>query len=141
MRTVLAFLFIFSIVLACKNKDDKSNPTTDNTFNSTSDISLALSKSDTYVAAAIETCDCMQPMFEIMQQMDNLKQDEDSKVMQEYEAKLAQIRPQIAACSEAIQQKYGKMESPKARKKIMEALKKYCPSSFEILSRTVSTKY
>ena len=141
MRTVLAFLFIFSIVSACKNKDDKSNPTTDNTFNPSSDISLALSTSDTYVAAAIETCDCMQPMFEIMQQMDNLKQDEDSKVMQEYEAKLAQIRPQIAACSEAIQQKYGKMESPKARKKIMEALKKYCPSAFEILNKAVSTKY
>ena len=141
MRTAFAFLFIFSIVLACKNKDDKSRPTTDNTFNSTSDISLALSKSDTYVAAAIETCDCMQPMFEIMQQMDNLKQDEDSKAMQEYEAKLAQIRPQIAACSEAIQKKYGKMESPKAHKKIMEALKKYCPSSFEILNKAVSTKY
>lgn len=141
MRTVLAFLFIFSIVLACKNKDDKSNPTTDNTFSPSSDISLALSKSDTYVAAAIETCDCMQPMFEIMQQMDNLKQDEDSKVMQEYEVKLAQIRPQIAACSEVIKNKYGKMESPKAHKKIMEALKKYCPSSFEILNKAVFTKY
>ncbi len=140
MRTVLAFLFIFSIVLACKNKDDKSIPTTDNTFNASSDISLALSQSDPYVAAAIETCDCMQPMFEIMQQMDNLKQNENSKAMQEYEAKLTQIRPQIAACSEAIQQKYGKMESPKAHKKIMEALKKYCPSSFEILNKTVSTK-
>ena len=79
-------------------------------------------------------------MFEIMQQMDNLKQDEDSKVMQEYAAKLVQIRPQIAACSEAIQNKYGKMESPQAHKKIMEALKKYCPSSFEILRKTVSTK-
>ena len=141
MRTVLAFLFIFSIVLACKNKNDQSNPTTDNTFNPSSDISLALSKSDTYVAAAIETCDCMQPMFEIVQNMDHLPQNEDSKSMQEHEAKLAQIRPQIEACSEAIQKKYGKMESPKAHKKIMEALKKYCPSAFEILNKTVFTKY
>lgn len=141
MRTVLTFLFIFSIVLACKNKNDQSNPPTDNTFNPSSDISLALSKSDTYVAAAIETCDCMQPMFEIVQNMDYLPQNEDSKSMQEHEAKLAQIRPQIAACSEAIQQKYGKMESPKAHKKIMEALKIHCPSAFEILNKAVSTKY
>ncbi len=141
MRTVCYFLFIFSIVLACKNKDDQSHPTTDNTFNPSSDISLALSKSDPYVAAAIETCDCMQPMFEIVQNMDYLPQNEDSKSIQEYEAKLARIRPQIAACSEAIQQKYGKMESPKAHKKIMEALKKHCPSAFEILNKAVSTKY
>ena len=141
MRSAFYFYFFFTVIIGCKNKDDKSHPTSDNTFNPPSDISLALSKTDTYVAAAIETCDCMQPMFEIMQQMDNLKQDEDSKAMQEYEAKLAQIRPQIAACSEAIQQKYGKMESPKALKKIIEALKKYCPSSFEILNKTVYTKY
>jgi hypothetical protein len=135
------FIFFFSITTfsfsACKNTE---NPPEGIKPQFASEQSLALSNTDIYVAASIETCDCMQPMFELVASINDSEQKQLSKSLINQEARLEAIRPQIEACGEAIRKKYGEMKSAREQAKILEALKKYCPESFEILNKGILVK-
>jgi hypothetical protein len=136
---VVAFFSISTIVSfsACNNSE---NPPEGIRPQFASEQSLALSNTDTYVAASIETCDCMQPMFDLVASINDAENKKFSKSLLNQEARLEEIRPQIEACGEAIRKKYGEMKSAHEQAKILEALKKYCPESLEILNKGILVK-
>lgn len=135
---VIFFSIIASLIFtACKNADNAQEGVKPQFV---SEQSLALSNTDIYVAASIETCDCMQPMFELVASINDSEQKQLSKSLINQEARLEAIRPQIEACGEAIRKKYGEMKSAREQAKILEALKKYCPESFEILNKGILVK-
>ena len=135
---VIIFSIITSLIFtACKNTD---NPPEGVKPQFASEQSLALSNTDIYVAASIETCDCMQPMFDLVASINDAEQKQFSKSLLSQEARLNEIRPQIEACGEAIRKKYGEMKSAREQAEILEALKKYCPESFEILNKGILVK-
>ena len=132
------FSIIASLIFtACKNADNASEGVKPQFV---SDQSLALSNTDIYVAASIETCDCMQPMFDLVASINDAEQKQFSKSLLSQEARLEEIRPQIQACGEAIRKKYGEMKSAREQAKILEALKKYCPESLVILNKGILVK-
>lgn len=117
---------------------------------STSDKKQKLSQTDTklsssvildaYDSIAIDICNCLQPMIDIVEESEMSKSDDDEKALIMQQNKIAKVRPQVESCTQNIKIRYEKIESPESNKKIMEALKKQCPSSYEIINKNTAIK-
>ena len=128
-------------VSGCEDDEHKKSSDQGKMSSRPIDTSIPQNNTDTYIAAAIETCECMQPMLDLIKNAETSKQNEDDEAMLEQESKIAKIRPQVIGCAEVIRKKYGSMESPKEQKKMLDALRKYCPDSYDILNKTISLKF
>ncbi len=142
LNWLVPFLIIVSTgISGCENDENRKSSHQEKMSSPKIDTSIPQNNTDAYMAAAIETCECMQPMFEIIKSAESRKHKEDDQAMVEQEAKIAYVRPQVVACAEAIRKKYGSMESPQDQKKMLDALGKYCPDSYDILNKTISLKF
>jgi hypothetical protein len=93
---------------------------------------------DIYAQAAVETCNCLHPMFEKAEQTDSLMKDNQWTKVKQISEEVDKLRPLVEVCSLEIRRKYGTMESPRDQKKMLEALTEYCPESAALLRKTLT---
>ncbi len=133
---------IFGLALSCNNLEKQSNNDTSTELNMSS-LSTTLSKSSTskttvsndiYTKAAIETCNCIQPMIEktkLLKIFELKKQTvEKKKIANEMDV----MQPEIQKCSDEIRLKYGKMNKSFDEKRIMDAIIRQCPDASTLFS-------
>ena len=89
---------------------------------------------DIYTQAAIETCNCIQPLLEKAKQLNEFESSKEYRGMKKMASEMDEIQPQIQRCSEAIQNKYSKRNMTIDEKKILKALKTQCPDIATIFS-------
>ena len=133
MKQNLSLLVVFILFSACKNNNDSQNAINTAQSDTLADYSLALSNVDTYVKAALETCDCMQPMIDKVNEIKNLSENNSNKAIIQKEKELIEIRSKVDICSAEIRNKYGAMTSANEKKRLLAALKKYCPDSYKMI--------
>ncbi len=138
---ILILIITTTFVSGCTNEETKESTTLNNIPMQETNTPLSDNNADVYTAAAVETCECMRPMFDLIKNAETGKQKEDDEAILEQEAKIAKVRPQVIGCAEIIRKKYGSMESPQDQRKILDALEKHCPDSYNILNKTISLKF
>jgi hypothetical protein len=133
-------IIVLSIFFTSCSNDSKVDSLKSSTqIDTTSHQSSDLKKADIFVDAAIETCDCMQPMIEKVKKIDFLIKDYKREAAEKEEEELSKIKVKVELCSNEIREKYGSMSTPSQQKLMLQALKEYCPDSYEILNKGIST--
>ena len=133
----LALLISFT---SCQNDSKKEVPKLSARIDSTINLSLDLKKADIFVDAAIETCECMKPMIDKVKKIDFLEKENNREATEKDDEELSKIKVEVELCSNEIRKKYGSMSSPNQQKLMLQALKEYCPDSYEILNKCISNK-
>ena len=145
MNTPLKSLWLFAIstlVLSCNGTDQSSNnDIQDEKKRAASMTTTSMDKApkmptskDIYTQAAIETCNCIQPLLEKAKQLNEFESSKEYRGMKKMASEMDEIQPQIQRCSEAIQNKYSKRNMTIDEKKILKALKTQCPDIATIFS-------
>ena len=109
-----------------QNKSQKTNPI--------ENVHPSNSKTDVYTQAAIETCNCIQPMVEKAKHLKELETNKQTAGMKKVASEMAQIQPQVQKCSDAIRKKYSKINNAIDEKRILNALASECPDMATLFS-------
>jgi hypothetical protein len=133
----LAILVSFT---SCQNDSKKERLKSSISTDSTTNQSSKFKKADIFVDAAIETCDCMHPMIDKVKKIDFLENESKREFSEKDDEELSKIRAEVELCSNEIRKKYGSMSTPSQQKLMLQALKEYCPDSYEILNKGISNK-
>ena len=137
--TLIITLTLFIAFTSCQNDSKKEASKSSVSIDSTTNHPFILTKSDIFVDAAIETCDCMQPMIDKVKRIDFLEKEYKRDAAEKEEEELSKIKTKVETCSNEIRKKYGSMSTPSQQKLMLQALKEYCPDSYEVLNKGVST--
>lgn len=134
------FLLILSISLtSCVSNNTSKLSDNDNTFSSNSQKPPP-ALTNIYDSIAIDICDCLQPMIDIIEASEISNRKNDEQAMIEQQNKITQVRPRVESCTKDIKSRYEKIESPETNKRIMAGLKQHCPISYEIINKTMAIK-
>ncbi len=102
-----------------------------------------LTINDPYAQLALETCDCMNPMIDKVNEAEALRQihTATSEKLQKSYQEIEDIRPQIEECNIIVKKRYVPIlgENPNTQL-FLEALKNYCPSTYAVISKGISMK-
>jgi hypothetical protein len=141
----MKFTFIIILTLlvsftSCQN-DSKKNEVLKSSvsLDSTTNQPFVLTKSDIFVDAAIETCECMQPMIDKVKRIEFLEKEYKRDAAEKEEEELSKVKAEVELCSNEIRKKYGSMSTPSQQKLMLQALKEHCPDSYEVLNKGVLT--
>jgi hypothetical protein len=137
-NTPLWLIAMLYFVFSCKNTE-KSPATAVNTLRIKDSIQQNLSHlnnlpTDIYIQAAIETCNCMQPMVEKAKKLKELEATKQFTGMKKMAKEMDDIRPQTQKCSDEIRKKYVKINGLEDEKHIRNALEKQCPDLANMFS-------
>lgn len=136
----VGLLTLFCLVLGCQDAFKPSNLDTtpeQNKSTKTNPIEKqphSASKTDIYTQAAIETCNCIQPMVEKAKHLKELEKNKQTTDMKKVASEMAQIQPQVQKCSDAIRMKYNKINTAIDEKRILNAFASECPDMATLFS-------
>ncbi len=153
MKNKINYIWLFALlclVWRCKNGQQLSNDVTQGlqiapqTVEPLSkDTSFKEGKStDLYTQAALETCNCMQPMADKATLLKKLEENNQTTDMKIVANEMAQLEPQIQKCSDEIHRKYGQIQSH-SEIRVLNALDEQCPNVkilFSYLEKVSKTK-
>ena len=100
-----------------------------------------ISPADIYAQAAIETCNCIQPMLEKAKHLKELEINKQTTDMKTVVREMSQIQPQVQKCSDEIREKYYKINKVIDEKRIKNALLAECPDMATLFSSLSKVKY
>ncbi len=131
-KNAVWLIAILSFVLSCKNSEKTAepniNPTTSKQVSTQQNPTPPKSApNDIYSIAAIETCNCMEPMLQKAKQLKELEANKQFTEMKKVTSQMDTIRPQIQKCSDEIRKKYVKISGTEGVKRIKAALLIQCP--------------
>jgi hypothetical protein len=143
-------LALLWLVWRCKNGEQLSTDVTQALQTSpqtvepiSKDTSLKKDEpTDIYTQAALETCQCMQPMADKATLLKELEENNQTTDMKIVANEMAQLEPQIQKCSDEIHRKYGKIQSH-SEVHVLNALDEQCPNVkilFSYLEKVSKTK-
>jgi hypothetical protein len=98
---------------------------------------------DPYAQFALETCDCMSPMIDKVNEAESLRQihTATSEKLQKSYQDIEDIRPQIDECNTIVKSRFAQILGKNLNTKLfLEALKNYCPSTYAVISKGISMK-
>ena len=146
---LLGFLTIFGLVLSCNDLDKSANNDTtaeQNTPKSTNSMSIngsqktSASNNNIYMKAAIETCNCIQPMIEKAKHLKEFELNKQTAEKKKTAIEMEVMQPEIQKCSDEIRLKYSKINKSIDGKRMMEAVLRQCPDASTLFSDLVYTK-
>lgn len=127
-----SFLYFLALLLLISCK---SNLHEYDSKNISSNSSASVSQdSNVYNQAAIEICQCMHPMVEKAQGMEQMLKTNSKVLREREEQEFRKIQAQVKNCSAALRKKYSTME----QNLMLQALKKYCYESYVIINKGVN---
>lgn len=141
MKSIFVIILILLIsFISCQNDSKKETVKSSIGVDSSTNQLSDLKKSDIFVDAAIEICNCMQPMIEKVKKIDFLEKEKNGEASEREREELFKIKAEVELCSNEIRKKYGSMSTSSQQKLMLQALKEYCPDSYEILNKGISNK-
>ena len=140
--TAVWFIAMLCLVLGCENSE-KSAKTETVTVPNTPKLKDTVQQvppipkntpNDIYSQAAIETCNCMQPMVDKAKKLKEFEKNKQLSEIKKMASEMEQIRPQIQKCSDVIRKKYAKISGVEDEKPIRKALSIQCPDMATLFS-------
>ncbi|MBL7814373.1 MAG: hypothetical protein JNL70_05130 [Saprospiraceae bacterium] len=141
-----AILFCFLIIVLILNGcdlDDRSPTTTSNGIeksslekkNSNEPQLPSATTSDIYTQAAIETCNCLQPLITKAQKLKDLEMNKQTSEIKKVAREMDALRPEIQKCSDEIKKKYPQIDGKESGKRILNACIKQCPNMVNLFGQ------
>lgn len=90
--------------------------------------------------AAIETCNCIQPMIEKAKHLKEFELNKQTAEKKKTAIEMEVMQPEIQKCSDEIRLKYSKINKSIDGKRMMEAVLRQCPDASTLFSDLVYTK-
>jgi peptidoglycan hydrolase CwlO-like protein len=103
----------------------------------------SLAIKDPYTQFALETCDCMQPMIDKVNEAESLSQNHipTSEKLQKCLQEIEDMRPQIEECNKIVKNRFSSIVDKNPNNQLfLEAMKHHCPSAFAVISKGISMK-
>jgi len=89
-----------------------------------------------YNAMAKELCDCMNPLVEMNEEIQELTKAGDTEAVGEMFAKLEAKFKEGEACALKLENKYGDMNTPEQDAKAKTAIRKTCPKVADMMDQS-----
>lgn len=130
------FLYFLALLLFTSCKSNLHEYDSKNT--SGGSLTSVSQDQNVYNQAAIEICQCMQPMVEKAHGMEQLLKTNSKVSREREEQEFRKVQAQVKNCSNNLRKKYGAMTSSTDQHLMLQALKKHCYESYVIINKGVN---
>jgi hypothetical protein len=139
MHRLLICGYMLTGIFACSTEVPVASINPETLTNTESNLTIK----DPYAQLALETCDCMSPMIEKVNEAESLRQTHDaaSERLQKSYQEIEDMRPQIEECNTIVKNRFAHILGKNQNSSLfLEALKNYCPSTYAVISKGISMK-
>ncbi len=141
-------LATLSVVMSCNDLDKPTNYDTTSQLNmppltkvvSINNSQKTLQTKDIYTNAAIEACDCLQPILEKVKHLKESEQSRETLEKKKTAAEIEVMQPEIQKCSDEISLKYRTINKSIDQKRMMVAILRQCPDASTLFSDLAHAK-
>ncbi len=135
MVKTIWLLAVLEFALSCNglNKSDNNNAVIEQktsqptTLITREDSLKPIVSNDIYTMAAIETCQCIEPMVEKAKHLKEFETNRQIVDMKKVSVEMKEMQPQVQKCTDEIQEKYSRINKNIDEERMLKALNTHCP--------------